>query len=61
MGKKITLDDAADQLGVSKRTVRRLISNGDLRGWRLGRTRVVRVDADEVSKALQPIVPNGKR
>src|SRR5258706_188459 len=45
MGQKISLDIAADQLGVSKRTVRRLISDGELRGYRLGRTRVVRVDA----------------
>jgi excisionase family DNA binding protein len=61
MGKKLSLDTAADHLEVSKRTLRRLISDGILPAYRLGRTRVIRVDADDLQKALRPVVPSGAR
>lgn len=60
MGQKISLDAAADELGVSKRSVRRLISGGELRAYRLGKSSLIRIDRDDLEKVLQPVVPNGK-
>jgi excisionase family DNA binding protein len=60
MGEKLTLDQVAEQIGCSKRTVRRLISKGDLPALRIGTTgALVRVDADDLAKAFRPIVPQG--
>lgn len=61
MGKKISLDEAADQLGVSKRTIRRLVSFGVIKAYQLPHTRVIRLDLDDVLKALRPTVLNDKR
>jgi excisionase family DNA binding protein len=60
MGKKQTLGKTADDLGISLRGVRRLVSSGQLRAYKIGRSRAVRVDADDVAAVLKPIVPNGK-
>jgi excisionase family DNA binding protein len=60
MGQKITLDAAADELGISKRTVRRLISSGDLRAYLIGRNRLVRIDRDDLTDVMHEVVPNGK-
>lgn len=61
MGKKITLDQGAEDLGVSKRTIRRLISSGELRAYRIGRLRnLIRIDSDDVAELLNPVIPNGK-
>ena len=59
MGKKISLETAAEELGVSKRTVRRLISAGELRAYRVGK-QSVRIDINDVAAVLKPIVPGGK-
>jgi excisionase family DNA binding protein len=41
----ITIAEAADYLQISDRTVRRLIADGELTGYRMGRSRrVIRVD-----------------
>lgn len=45
---------AAAILGVSDRTVRAMIADGRLRGYRLG-PRVIRLRLDEVENALQPM------
>lgn len=45
----ITLDQAAELLAVSPRTVRRMISDGTLTGYRLG-PRLLRVDAGEIDR-----------
>lgn len=58
MGKKITMNAAADELGISLRGVRRLISSGELKAYRVGR-QSVRVDVDDIQTALKPIVPDG--
>jgi excisionase family DNA binding protein len=50
----ISLSDAADQLGVCTRTVRRHIAAGRLRGYRVG-TQIIRVDAGELEQLLHPI------
>lgn len=48
-----TMGTAADYLGVTDRTIRQMISDGRLTGYRSG-TRLVRVDLDEVDLAMQP-------
>jgi excisionase family DNA binding protein len=60
MGKMISLDAAADEIGASKRTVRRLISSGELRAYRIGKA-VIRVDHDDLEKAFKPIVASELR
>jgi excisionase family DNA binding protein len=60
MGKKISLDEAAEELGTSLRTVRRLVSQGHLRAYKIGNSRLVRVDRDDIQAALKPVTPNGK-
>ncbi|ORA21350.1 excisionase family DNA-binding protein [Mycobacterium aquaticum] len=60
MGKKLSLDQAAEELGASKRTVRRMISSGKLRAYRVGDSSLVRIDRDDLAAVLQPVVPNGK-
>lgn len=59
MGKKISLDKTAEELGVSVRTVRRLISRGELRAYRIG-TDIVRIDSDDIASVLKPVTPTGK-
>ncbi len=48
-----TLSEAADYLGVQPRTIRQMIADGRLTGYRAG-TRLVRVDLDEVDAAMKP-------
>ena len=57
MGKIISLDATAEELGISKRVVRRLISTGQLRAYKVGKA-IVRVDVDDIAAVLKPIVPN---
>ena len=54
MGRKITLQEAAMRQGMSVRTLRRMISEGRIGGYRLG-TRMLRVDEDEVENLARPI------
>lgn len=62
MGKNmISLDDAAEQLKICKRQVRRMISSGELPAYRVGKSTVIRIDPDDVAALLNPITPNGKR
>lgn len=50
--KYVSQTEVATMLGVTDRTVRSMISDGRLRGYRLGRT--VRLRLDEVEAALIP-------
>lgn len=59
MGQKITLAETAERLGVSKDSVRRLISSGQLRAYRIGSQYSIRVDTDDIAAVLTPIVPKG--
>jgi excisionase family DNA binding protein len=52
----ISLDAAAEQIGVSKRTIRRLVADGRLPAYRVG-SRVVRIDSADLDALLTPI-PN---
>lgn len=57
MGKKVTLDATAEDLGISVRGVRRLISSGELRAYRVGK-HSVRIDVDDIAAVLKPILPD---
>jgi excisionase family DNA binding protein len=57
MGQKITVNAAAKELGISLRGIRRLISTGELRAYRVGTTVSVRVDRDDIEALFKPVVP----
>jgi excisionase family DNA binding protein len=49
----ITVTEAAEYLQISDRTVRRLIRDGELNGYRMGRSRrTIRVDLNEIDEQL---------
>ncbi|WP_085240066.1 excisionase family DNA-binding protein [Mycobacterium europaeum] len=48
-----SLQQAAEYLGVTDRTVRQMIADGRLAGYRSG-NRLVRVDLNEVDAAMKP-------
>lgn len=54
----ITLQLAAERLQTSQLTVRRLISSGELHGYRIGK-RMLRVDAAEVDRLGEQIPTGG--
>lgn len=49
-----SIDATAEYIGVSPKTVRRLISAGTLTGYRIG-PRLLRVDLAELDQAAHPI------
>lgn len=49
-----SLAAAADRMGVSPDTVRRMIDRGELTGYRLGK-RLIRIDLDELEASIKPI------
>ncbi|PND54350.1 hypothetical protein CRM90_28470 [Mycobacterium sp. ENV421] len=51
MAKKITIEQVAEQFGVSTRTVRRYIADGRLTAYRVG-PRMIRLDAEQASQQL---------
>lgn len=51
----ITQKQAAEMLGCTDRTIRNLISRGQITGYRLQGLRAVRVDAHEISGKLKAI------
>jgi len=51
----ISVKDAAEFLGVSQRTIRRMIDDGRLTGYRMTGSRFVRVDFNEVRDKLRTI------
>ena len=54
----ISLNEASARLGVAPRTIRRMISRGELTGYRVG-TRILRVDGAQVDSALRKIPSAG--
>ncbi|KAB1643171.1 excisionase family DNA-binding protein [Gulosibacter chungangensis] len=54
----VSLAVAAESLGVSVKTLRRRISDGTVRGYRVGR--LIRVDLDEVRNALVVEIPTAR-
>jgi excisionase family DNA binding protein len=53
----ITIAEAAEYLQISVHTVRRLIADGELTGYRMGKSRrVIRVDLNDIDdKLMRPI------
>jgi excisionase family DNA binding protein len=49
----VKLAEAAEYLGVTDRTIRQMIADGRLTGYRNG-NRLVRVDLNEVDAAMKP-------
>lgn len=49
----VTPQQAAEYLGVTARTIRQMIADGRLTGYRSG-TRVVRLDLNEIDAAMKP-------
>jgi excisionase family DNA binding protein len=49
-----SIQDTADYLGTSTKTVRRYIAAGRLKAYRMG-DRALRVDLDQLDALLQPI------
>jgi len=47
------ISEAAEYLGVTHRTIRQMIADGRLTGYRCG-NRLVRVDLNEVDAAMKP-------
>jgi excisionase family DNA binding protein len=61
MGKKITLNKAAEELEISLRTVRRLISSGQLKAVKIGNgatNRAIRIDVDDLEAVCHAVTPN---
>jgi len=54
-----SLEHAGQYLGASTRTIRRMIARGDLAGYRIAGSRLLRVDLDELDAALRPIPTAG--
>ncbi len=50
----LTLAEAAEQNAVSRRTIRRWIAEGMIRGYRVG-PRAIRVEADDLNQLARPI------
>lgn len=49
----VKMSEAADYLGVTDRTIRQMIADGRITGYRNG-SRLVRVDLNELDAAMQP-------
>lgn len=54
--KLVSLAKAAQQFGVSVKTLRRRIADGTIRGYRVGR--LIRVDLDELREKLLVEIPS---
>jgi excisionase family DNA binding protein len=49
-----TIQEAADRLSVSTKSIRRWIASGELRGVRVGAT-MIRVDVESINKFVRPL------
>jgi excisionase family DNA binding protein len=50
----LTIQQAADEYGLSDKTIRRWIAQGRLRAYRVG-PRAIRVDKDSLLNAVRPM------
>ena len=55
MPKFLSLAEVADSLGVSVKTVRRYIADGDLPAVRLGSTHTIRIRSEDVEAFTRPV------
>jgi excisionase family DNA binding protein len=51
----VSVKAAAEYLGVSQRTIRRMIDDGRLSGHRMEGSRFIRLDLNEIDDKLRPI------
>lgn len=51
----VALAVAAEMLGVSSKTVRRRVADGQLRAYRVGKGRALRVTVADVEALLEPL------
>lgn len=51
----LTQLEAAERIGVTDRTIRNMIARGELKGRRIGQSRMIRIDAQELDALLRPI------
>ncbi|GAA1532766.1 helix-turn-helix domain-containing protein [Brevibacterium picturae] len=54
----VSLAEAADQFGISVKTLRRRISDGTIHGYRVGR--LIRVDMNELRARLMVEMPTSR-
>jgi len=54
-----SIQDVADLWGVSSKTVRRRLADGTISGFRPPNSRLIRLDLDEASEAMQRIPTAG--
>lgn len=59
MPKLVSLAEAAEQFGISVKTLRRRISDGTVRGYRVGR--LIRVDMNDLLENLVEEIPTAER
>lgn len=52
----VPIEDAADVIGIHRRTLRRWVDEGIVKGYRLG-PKLLRVDMDDIDRLLRPIEP----
>ena len=50
-----SIPQTAENFGIHPRTVRRMIASGDLKAYRVGSGRLIRIDLDEAESLLKPI------
>ena len=52
---RISMAQAAFQLGVSEMTIRRMIARGTLPAYRIGSLKLIRIEQADIDLLLQPI------
>lgn len=50
-----TLEHGAGHIGVSVKTMRRMLAAGEIPGYRVGKRQAIRVDLNELDAAMQPV------
>ena len=55
----LTVSEAADELNVTERFIRKLIANGELDALKVG-SRIVRVRRSDLQALLRPVRPSGE-
>lgn len=47
---RVTVQEAADRTGLSTKTIRRMIARGDLKAYRVGNVRAIRIDVADLER-----------